>query len=547
MSSAQPSASPTALPKMPDTFLDYIARSVEAQIAAKKPWAPMHFIDRQALRALSYLYVCAASPLRGSAKLADEIRAVYAVIVAAGEMDPRLVMHVTEARRLLHDAGAADLVPGIDRVLQDCNKEWHDEMLSFRHLSHFTSANLTTSTNHAAMYATACYRIGAMLGRDDWRKDGLDCWERLLADQHPDGYWSETTGGPVVYYNHFTFTFAGRMGRWTGEKRFLEAARKAAAFHRRFHYPDGCDLETIDGRNRYRNYPTMWGGFVHSETPEGRAFVARKMATKLKQASIIEFGNQGGETAALMMEDHELWVHGPTGTAEVDRPAYVETLAIPAGVRKQGPWFACLQGILALPRGPNFTIDRICLLSLWHEKTGLIVNGSGEPGPRPAQSFAFYTPWEFIKYGVPERAQVDMGSAGSAEPARIVADYPGGTGRLSLRFISEREVELDVKAEVRAERYPITFTLALELRDGDRVNGSTLGEDRVDLASEHLRGKLVTDRFSITLPETGAYFSWPYDPYNPYDVHKRSPRHLYVSLLHVPVGPDGVRLRFTID
>ena len=108
-----------------------------------------------------------------------------------------------------------------------------------------------------------------------------------------------------------------------------------------------------------------------------------------------------------------------------------------------------------------------------------------------------------------------------------------------------QEIRLDVRAEARTDRYPITFTLQLELRDGDHVNGVALGSESIEWAAADLRGKIATERFTLWLPESGAYFSWPHDPYNTYDhPNHRSPRAQYVSLVHVPVGPDGVRLRY---
>jgi hypothetical protein len=286
-----------------------------------------------------------------------------------------------------------------------------------------------------------------------------------------------------------------------------------------------------------------WGGFIQSETPEGRAYVLRKMQTFFEKFPPSPFGTHGGEFAALMCEDHQYWVNGPVGVAEINRLNFVEQLCIPAGIRRQGPWVATLQGISALPRGwGNFTIDRTGLLSLWHEKTGLLINGSGEPGSTPGRTFGIHIPAETVHHCVPERARVEMGAAGTSEPAHLVADYRGGTAQLTIQFISSREVSVEAAAFVREEYYPVLLTLQLELRDGDRVNGVVLGEEKLEFASKDLRGRVDAGRFEIEFPPDGASFSWPYDPYNPYDLdHHRSARDSYVSLLKIPVSPDGAR------
>ena len=450
---------------------------------------------------------------------------------------------------MLVQAGAADLVPGVDDLLLSGAEHLAERLQSYRYMTHFTSANLGTGTNHVAVYGCSVYRVGAILGREDYVDLARSTWDRLAADQDPDGYWAETTGGPTVLYNNLTYCCAGRMARWTDDPVFHRAAQLGARFHRRFSYPDGSDEETIDGRCRYHHTPMMWGGFVQSETPEGRAFVARKLETLIHRNPPGTQGTHGGEQMALMCEDHRFWDDGPIGESAHDRPHYVESLSVPGAVRRHGSWFAALQGIAPLPRPwGGFTIDRTSAFSLWHARTALIVNGSGEPGPSPAQSFRFYPDRPEHTYPFPERALLEMGEPGSDEPACLVAEYRGGTVRIAVRFLSDDEVRLEVNVAARSDFYPVPFTLQLELRDGDRVNGVELGEALLALSDAELDGAVDAGRFRIEFPREGARFVWPHDPYNPYDVeNKKSPRGMYVSLLTLPVGPEGVEVAFRVS
>jgi len=535
--------------KLPDALLDYVVQSAEIQFASGQSWADTRPYNWQCIRALAYLYAHADTPLRESGAVADAIRDVYRAIREHPEPpDNRLTGHLADARELLNQAGAGDLIAGVDDVLVAGAEVLAEKLRSYRCLTHFTSGNCGTSTNHVAVYGCSGYRVGMVLGREDWTALARDTWDRLVADQDPDGYWAETTGGPTTLYNNLTYCCAGRMARWTGDPGFRRAAQRGAKFHRRFSYPDGCGVETIDGRCRYSPVPQVWGGFVQSETPEGRAYVARKLETIFRRDPPGPLGTHRGERCSLMCEDHQHWVPGPVGDLELDRQHYVETLTVPGAVRRNGPWYVVMQGIAHLPRGwGGFTIDRTSLFSLWHERVALIVNGSGEPGGHPAQSFRFNTGNERIEYAVPERARVDMGRPGTDEPARLTAEYRGGTCRLEAHFLSDEELRLDVSVGTRIEHYPIPFTLQLELRDGDRGNETELGEQPLELSDEDLRGKVDAGRFVVTFPRQGARLIWPRDPYNPYDVKdKKSPRGKYVTLLTLPVGADGVSVRFRV-
>ncbi|HZP83855.1 MAG TPA: hypothetical protein VFB21_19605 [Chthonomonadaceae bacterium] len=47
--------------------------------------------------------------------------------------------------------------------------------------------------------------------------------------------------------------------------------------------------------------------------------------------------------------------------------------------------------------------------------------------------------------------------------------------------------------------------------------------------------------------QKSARFLWPHDPHNPYELQThRSPPEMYVSLLTLPVGPDGLQVSFHI-
>ena len=531
--------------KIPEALLDYSCETVQAQLVIETPWDQVSPYNWQVIRAMAYLYVHESSPLKGAKNLGQSMKSLYRTISASANIpDNRLTGHLAEARELMASGAIDEFFPEIDALINAGAEELAKKLHSYRYLKHFTSANLGTGTNHAAVFAASVYRAGMVLKNQRYIDLASSTMDRMVADMDPDGYWAETTGGPSTLYNNVTFCSVGRMARFSGNVHWRAAALRGALFHRRFSYPDGTGVETIDGRCRGGSKPMLWGGFIQSETPEGRAYVLQKMKTIYGKFPPGAFGSHGGECAALLCEDHQYWVDGPVGCADSDRQNYVEQLRIPGGIRREGPWVATLQGITALPRGyGNFTIDRTGLLSLWHERTGLIINGSGEPGETASRTFSIHVPTETVHHCVPEQARLKMGGAGTTEPAELTADFRGGTVELAVHFLSSREVRVEASAYVRDIFYPVQLTLQLELREGDRVNGFILGQDRQEIDSGDLLGRVVTGRFEIEFPADGASFSWPHDPYNPYDLeHHKSTRDAYVALLKIPISHDGVRM-----
>lgn len=536
-------------PTLPGDLLKYAAGSVQFELDSPDPWKGIDpNIQIQVIRALAFLYSKADTHFKGSAKIADSIRYLYKLLLDRGadNCTNRVLHQTAETRIFLAGVNAVDIVPGIDGFLEKAVVHYVQKLELYRYLTHFTAQNLDTGTNHVGMYVCAVYRTGEILRRDDLVQLALSTWDRVAADQHPDGYWAETTGGPATFYNHLTMCCAGRMAHWTGKALYHKVAQRAAAFHREFSYPDGSIIETIDGRTRYNHVPELFGDFVHSHTAQGRAFVGRKFATFNLLSRKHLSAKQIGERVSNLCENLELWVDGPAEEVDLDRPHYVHAISGPAAVRRHGAWVLPMQGMIHLPQGRGgFTLDRTSLFSIWNKSCGLIVNGSGEPGEHAAQNFHFprIHEYDFCRYSIPEHTEIDMGTPGSSEPAVVKAEYRGGTAEIQVFFVSDEEIRICVKVGTRADFYPVLFTMQLELREGDSVNGVKLGWEKLELSGKELGNSIVTDKFAIRFQDEGAAFQWPHDPYNQYDRKgfKSHPSE-YVSLLHIPVGPLGAEV-----
>lgn len=533
---------------LPQALLHVAASLVDGQIATGQPMAASRPYNWQAIRALAYLPTQPEYRNRLE-QYGEGLRSLFVAIRdQKTPPDNRQTGHLAETYAILKATGRLAWTPGIEELLLRGAGHLREKLESYADLTHFTSSNLGTGTNHGAVYLASLYRVGRLLDRPQDCELALSVGRRLMQDQHPDGYWVETTGGPSVLYNHLTAACAGRMARWTGEAIFEQAMRRAADFQRRMSYPDGTDVETVDGRCRYHALPMAWGGFIHTDTPAGRGYLQNRLQTFVRRYQHVGFHSHGGEHAALFCEDHALWIDGPTVPAT---PARVDTLGAPAVhavVRREGPWCFTLNGLSHLPRGwGNFTIDRSSLFSLWHANCGLIVNGSGEPGPTPAQSFQFQAE-DTVRYAIPETVHIETevaGDRGNAKPARLVAEYRGGTGRLEVACIEKNECLLRVSAATRIDRYPVRFTLQLELHAGDWVNGVPLSAEPRRLEAAALAGRVDTGHYAVHFPAGCGEFQWPHNPYNPYDLeHHRSDPEMLVALLSFELKREPLTIRF---
>ena len=541
-----------------DWMRNRIEKTVDLTLASNDAWDKGDWLRTCSARTLAWLYASSDGAHRGSKSIASALRSLNAAMnkdyrgQPYGALFNRSTVHLSEAYLILEAAGEANLLPDARAHIEYGAKPLADHLKNYRYLTRFASGNLGTGTNHAAVYCSAVYRAGAILKRDDWMELGLSTIRRLAADQHPDGYYSETTPGPAMMYNTVTLAAIGRMAAWTGDAGLWDAADRSARFHQRFCYPDGLDIETFDGRNRYYRHPHLSGEFVHSRTPDGRGYVAKKFETYDNTVPTIIPLHKGftSETIALLTESIQYWADGKTAEPLCARRNYVERMIEPAAVRRQGNWVASMQGIVHLPRAwGSFTIDRTGLFSVWNEKTGLIINGSGAPWENIGQTFKFPMAHQYdtIRYATPESVSIDPGAAGSSNPATLSAEYRGGTGRVSVRFISDAEIEIVAQAFARADCYPIPFALQLNLAEGDIVQGKTLGADPFVLGRE-LNGRVETPRWSLSFPpDSDATLQWPFDPYNPYDgVKHQSERSGYVPVLTFRLTPEPFALRLSV-
>jgi len=541
-----------------------LLRAVEAAVSAGfdaghfspeaiQSWSEGLGYGRQIILPLAYLFTCRESRLAGDERLAAAARAVGETLARDGKYEHRQLWALVEAKRLLREAGRAGELGMTDESAERSAAELAERLRGYRYLTHMTSSNMGTSTNHVAIMAAALLRWAQDAGRQEWAVLARETALKIVRDQHPDGWWAETTGGPTFLYNCLTMTAMGRVAVATGEDVFMQSALRAAGVHMRFSYPDGCFVETVDGRCRYHSVPMIWGGFVFSRTPAGRGYAALRMRTVRERSPVTTAIRYSGEHLALMCEDHALWKPGEVEPPPCLRRRYVETLSVGGMIRREGPWAVGFASEAHFPRpGANFTIDRQNILSVWHARTGLIVNGSGEDDRPETATFRINPMWSSQhRLQVAEEISMEPGRAKGA-PATLTAEYRGGTCRMEVRFVSPTELDVRFTAGCAESLYPVHLTVPLELAYGGelrwRGGRKVLAPgERCDLAAEETGGSLGFGAWELEVSPLGegaapARLEWPYDPHNPYSPDKKSSPGMHVGLLRVELPPDGARL-----
>jgi hypothetical protein len=201
-----------------------------------------------------------------------------------------------------------------------------------------------------------------------------DFLRKIVAAQSEGGYWKEG-GGPLILYN---FDYIEALGHYYGmshDRRVLPALENAAAYHAHFTYPDGKGVETIDQRNPFHADVAL-GNVGFSFSPLGRAWLQQQWAKAPQvaraadlMAAMVHHGEEG-PMAPL-----------PAGNTFILRDGGEPRAAV---IRRDG-WFLA-PSAFTMPVSKNrWHQDRQNLVSIWHDKTGLILRG-GNTKLQPAWS-----------------------------------------------------------------------------------------------------------------------------------------------------------------
>jgi hypothetical protein len=439
-------------------------------------------------------------------------------------VDQRLTFAWVEALRLLRESGANfDYDRWGSKIERACETLIEHRLRKLEGVRRFIGRVLGTGANHVALYFSTIYRAGEVLDRPKLIEYVLPIARAMAADVHPDGYWEEHSdllrnGGPTPSYNYLTQAAFALLYAWTGEGVFRAAIERSTRLHANFTYPDAHFFDLIDERVRsgHDDSPRVWGLFGFSHSPEGRGSAIAHYKGWRAMVGDVELISP--ELLARHCENYSYWSPGEVVAAPFEQPEHTARLIMPAGIFRRKAWCVGLSAIRATTAEDAayadnpFSLDRQKLFSVWHEKTGTLIDGSHSKLQKENSTFAGPAnfPNDFLPCG---------GSVGEENTELVArAAYKTFYGEVRIRPLSSTTLQIDLSVDPAGCQGPYTaaFTMPCKAKSITGLNGKEvkLGETPFAIAAAELGGGF---RFGLATVK-GADFTvnWPMGPYNSY-------------------------------
>ncbi|HET6453111.1 MAG TPA: hypothetical protein VFI02_01785 [Armatimonadota bacterium] len=403
-----------------------------------------------------------------------------------------------------------------DGMSPEDRERWEDAViLGYTGIS---ETQLTRLVNIPTYHAMGLYLAGKTFDRPEWRKQAKDFLARVIAAQDPSGFWSENFG-PVVRYNSVYIEALGAYYSISGDEMVLPALARAAKFHANLLYPDGSLVETLDERNPY--HAGLW--FPSSGmtlNPEGRGLVLQQLNVLVKGDKPIATDTMAG----YIMDGHEGSTIPTAGAADQRTFMLDDGKAM---VRREKPWFVCLSAYHCPIRDSRWIQDRQNLVSIYHDKCGLILGG-GNTKLQPLWSnftvgdvsLLKHAPGDIAPDFKPKGALFHIPTAASiqvTDPIGLALKYGEEDCSIEIEPVDDSTLRIHLKATTRSG-LPVAARLTLMPHLGKAVqteNGfdKVLGEE--PFAISDAGGWIAHNGWKLTLPKE-ASVAWPVLPHNPY-------------------------------
>ncbi len=400
----------------------------------------------------------------------------------------------------------------------------------------------------------AAYRAGQVMGREDWMASGKRMIDLAVEAQTPQGYWREHHG-PTTLYN-LVYTHAiGLYHIFSGDDGVLPCLERATQFHIRYTYPDGRVLETIDGRVKYHDRVSDFAHATFGLFPEGRRYVRLLVENMVKQREarsqphvsyVVKSGSLRVASAeyGLSARLTSAYVHyspGEEAAIPEDGPAYTIHDPDHALIRRKQGWFTCLSGVVTPPVDSRWGQDRQSYVSIWHERTGLIIGGGNSKNQPDWSTFAVGE--ENITY-LPSAACLHPG----ADVDALSLTYADHVFRVAIEVIGENRLELRFEAPPEASA---VGHLVVKLRRGETLRTGAgeqiaIETDQIALSGERAGGWIAHGAWRLVLPKDSG-FVWPVLPFNPYAADDTAPIDEAAAICSLPLSDEPVVVVLEID
>lgn len=433
-------------------------------------------------------------------------------------------------------------------IPHDARARWEQALrLGFEGIS-------TTALHHvhniSAHHAMALYCAGLVFERDDWKAQARTFMGKVVEAQSPYGWWSEHVG-PVVNYN---FVYSDALGVYyalSADEKVLEALERAARYHASFTYPDGSSVETVDERNPHHSGVRLGNpGFSH--TPAGRGYLKQQHTLYLKASGRFD----ADYAAGLLLYGGE----GPIQeTAARGRHTY--RMGDQALIVRRCPWFLSLSAFICEPPDNRWIQDRQNLVSVFHDRTGLIVGG-GNTKLQPLWSTFTVGDTSLLKH-TPGDENPDFHPTGfllhvpDHASIRAEEDAPGlllryGQETCGVTLIPRSDTELNLIYEAtttsgRPVEAHITtmphLDRPLRIASGEQIQ---LEEKPLEWSTKGDGNWIEHAGWRLSLPR-GSRLIWPVLPHNPYRKDGEATIEEARLVVALPFSPKISRYEMTLD
>jgi hypothetical protein len=324
-----------------------------------------------------------------------------------------------------------------------------------------------------------------------------------------------------------TFTALASYYENSKDSIVLPALRRATEFHKVFTYPDGVPVEVINDRNRHWDV-SAWGHFGFSLFPDGRRLA--EFLTGFFRAENLSMNSLG-----RLSQDALYFHEGRTEPIPQDLPRFSHQMAVPAGIRKTGPWVVCLSGLIDTQAVANrFYLDRQGHLSVFHQKTGLIITGANSKRQPDLATFFEKLPGQIIHMPLSSRLQM------SEQSDRLSLAFNTFFSDLYVPPPSDNELKLSfVIAGKGTPPEEARLTLQLCLKVGESLETASgknvvLGKENLELAAGEM-GEWIRHHGWTLKIDPSARLVWPVFPHNPYADGLETNLEYAVGALSVPL------------
>jgi len=344
----------------------------------------------------------------------------------------------------------------------------------------------------------ALTRAGGLFERDDWLRTGRKMIASAVAGQTAGGYWNEY-GGPTTSYNLVYTQAVGLYYAFTKDSSVLDCLRRALDFHLKFTYPNGANVETIDGRVRYRAEVAKEAMVSFSMFPDGRRF-ARWLV------SCAERADGPADCTPAAAAAFQYWFDGDEAPIPQDNDSYEMTMGEEARVVRDGKWFSCISAIVTEPTDDRWGMDRQSFVSLYHDACGLIVGGGNSKNQPEWSNFVV--------------ADMYLPTSARLTPKGVVLDYGGTRCELEIEH-ARGEASLTCRCcDTLAEDKRVVCRLPLHVVPGKEITTAAGRSFPTDGAAVRITGKdaggwVGHNGWRLELP-SDATFEYPVLPFNPY-------------------------------